>query len=108
VHGCPATRTSTTQHRHQPWFDIECRNNHKEVSAYAKLHPDSHLTREQKKQLKQLLHRKKCKYKKLQGRQLCALVKTDPTNFWRQYFKSKERFVAISKADLVTGFQKLL
>jgi hypothetical protein len=27
VHGCPAAHTSTTQHRHQPWFDIECRNN---------------------------------------------------------------------------------
>jgi hypothetical protein len=25
VHGCLAARTSTTQHRHQPWFDIECR-----------------------------------------------------------------------------------
>jgi hypothetical protein len=46
VHSSPTTRTSTTQHRHQPWFDIECRSKHKEVSAYAKLHPDSHLTRE--------------------------------------------------------------
>jgi hypothetical protein len=83
VHGCLAARTSITQHRHQPWFDIECRNKHKEVSTYAKLHPNSHLTRERKKQLKQLLHRKKRTYKKLQGRQLCALVKTDPANFWR-------------------------
>jgi len=22
VHGCPVARTSTTQHRHQPWFDL--------------------------------------------------------------------------------------
>jgi hypothetical protein len=44
----------------------------------------------------------------LQGRQLCALTKTDPTSFWRQYSKSKERSVAISKADLIAGFQKLL
>jgi hypothetical protein len=49
MHGCPATRTSTTQHRHQPWFDIECRSKHKEAFTYAKLHPDSHLTREWKK-----------------------------------------------------------
>jgi hypothetical protein len=49
VHGCPATHTSTTQHRHQPWFDTECRNKHKEVFAYAKLHPDSHLARKWKK-----------------------------------------------------------
>jgi hypothetical protein len=61
-----------------------------------------------KKQLKQLLHRKKCTYKKLQGQQLCALAKTDPTSFWRQYSKIKERSIAISKADLVTSFQKLL
>jgi hypothetical protein len=108
VHGCLAARTSTTQHRYQPWFDTESRSKHKEVSAYAKLHPDSHLAREQKKQLKQLLRRKKHTYKKLQGRQLCALTKTDPTSFWRQYSKSKERSIAISKANLVAGFQKLL
>jgi len=108
VHGCPAARTGTTQHRHQPWFDIECRSKHKEVSAYAKLHLNSHLAREWKKQLKQLLHRKKCTYKKLQWQQLCALAKTDLTSFWRQYSKTKEQFVAISKIDLVVSFQKLL
>ncbi len=108
VHGCPVACTNTTQHRHQPWFDTECRNKHKEVSACAKFHPDNHLARERKKQLKQLLRCKKRTYKKLQGRQLCALAKTDPTSFWRQHSKSKERSVAISKADLVVGFQKLL
>jgi hypothetical protein len=108
MHGCPTARFSTTQHRHQPWFDTECRSKHKEVSAYTKLHPDNHLARERKKQLKQLLRRKKCTYKKLQGRQLCALAKIDPASFWRQYSKSKERSVAISKVDLVVGFQKLL
>jgi hypothetical protein len=108
VHGCPTARTSTTQHRHQPWFDTECRSKHKEVFTYAKLHPDNHLARERKKQLKQLLRCKKCTYKKLHDRQLCALAKTDPTSFWRQYSKSKERSVVISKADLVAGFQKLL
>jgi hypothetical protein len=41
------------------------------------------------------------------ARQLCALAKTDPTSFWRHYSKSRERSVAISKADLVVGFQKL-
>jgi hypothetical protein len=108
VHGCRAAHTSTTQHRHQPWFDTECRNKHKEVSAYVKFHPDNHLARKWKRQLKELLRRKKRMYKKLQGRQLCALAKTDPTSFWRQYSKSKERSVAISKTDLVVGFQKLL
>jgi heat shock protein HspQ len=83
MHGYRAARTSTKQHRHQPWFDTECRNKHKEVSAYVKLHPDNHLAREQKKQLKELLRRKKRTYKKLQGRQLCALAKTDPTSFSR-------------------------
>jgi hypothetical protein len=78
-----AARASTSQHHHQPWFDIECRNKHKEVFAYAKLHLDNCLAREQKKQLKQLLRRKKRTYKKLQGRQLCALAKTDPSSFWR-------------------------
>ncbi len=39
---------------------------------------------------------------------MCALAKTDPANFWRQYSKTKERFVAISKTDLVAGFQELL
>jgi hypothetical protein len=29
------------------------------------------------------LRRKKHTYKRLQGRQLCALAKTDPTSFWR-------------------------
>jgi hypothetical protein len=52
VHGCPAAHTSTTQHHHQPWFDTECHNKHKEIFAYAKFHRDSHLAREQKKQLK--------------------------------------------------------
>jgi hypothetical protein len=108
VHGCPTARTSTTQHRHQPWFDIECRNKHKEESAYAKFHPNNHLARERKKQLKQLLRHKKRTYKKLQGRQLCALAKIDPANFWKQYSKSKERSIVISKANLVAGFQKLL
>jgi hypothetical protein len=108
VHGYPAARTSTTQHRHQPWFDTECHSKHKEVSAYAKLHPDNHLACERKKQLKQLLRRKKRTYKKLQGRQLCALAKIDPTSFWRQYSNSKDRSVTISKVDLVAGFQKLL
>jgi hypothetical protein len=103
VHGCSAARTSTTQHRHQPWFDTECRSKHKEVSAYAKLHLDNHLARERQKQLKQLLRHKKRTYKKLQGRQLCALAKIDPTSS-----KSKERSVAINKADLVAGFHKLL
>ncbi len=104
VHGCRAARTNTTQHRHQPWFDIECRSKHKEVSAYVKLHPDNHLARERKKQLKKLLRRKKSTYKRLQGQHLRALAKTDPASFWRQYSKSKERSVAISKADLVVGF----
>ncbi len=108
VDGCPTACTSTTQHRHQPWFDTECCTKHKEVSTYAKFHPDSHLARERKKQLKQLLRRKKRTYKKLQGRQLCALAKTDPASFWRQYSKSKERSVVISKANLVASFQKLL
>jgi hypothetical protein len=81
MHGCLAARTSTTQHRHQPWFDTECRNEHKEISAYAKFHPDNHLAREWKKQLKQLLRYKKHTYKKLQGQHLCALAKTDPTSF---------------------------
>jgi hypothetical protein len=103
MHGCPAACTSTTQHRHQP-----CCSKHKEVSAYAKLHPNSHLAREWKKQLKQLLRRKKRTYKKLLGRELCALVKTDPASFWRQYSKKKERSVAISQTNLVVGFQKLL
>ncbi len=83
VHGCLAARTSTTQHRHQPWFDTEYRSKHKEVSTYAKLHPNSHLAPEWKKQLKQLLRCKKRTYKKLQRRQLCALAKTDPASFWR-------------------------
>jgi hypothetical protein len=52
VHGCLAAHTNTTQHHHQPWFDTECRNKHKEVFAYAKLHLDSHLACEWKKQLK--------------------------------------------------------
>jgi hypothetical protein len=39
---------------------------------------------------------------------LCALAKTDRASFWRQYSKSKEQSVVISKADLVAGFQKLL
>jgi hypothetical protein len=108
VHGCPTARTSITQHCHQPWFNTECRNKHKEVSSYAKLHPDNHLAREWKKQLKQLLRHKKRTYKKLQGRQLCALAKTYPASFWRQYSKTKERSVAINKTDLVAGFQKLL
>jgi predicted outer membrane protein len=90
MHGCPTTRTNTTQHCHQPWFAIECRSKHKEVFAYAKLHPNNHLARERKKQLKQLLRRKKRTYKKLQSRQLCALAKTDPAKFWRQYSTSKE------------------
>jgi len=81
VYGCLATRTSITQHRHQPWFDTECCNKHKEVSAYAKLHPDNHLAREWKKQLKQLLRCKKRTYKKLQGQQLCVLAKTYPASF---------------------------
>jgi hypothetical protein len=81
VHGCPATCTSRTQHRHQPWFDTKCRNKHKEVSAYAKLHLDNHLAREWKKQLQQLLRHKKRTYKKLQGQQLCALAKTDLASF---------------------------
>jgi hypothetical protein len=68
VYGCLAARASTTQHRHQPWFNIECRSKHKEVFAYAKFHPNRHLARERKKQLKQLLRRKKRTYKKLQGR----------------------------------------
>ncbi len=104
VHDYRAARTNTTQHRHQPWFDTECRSKHKEVSAYVKLHPDNHLAHERKKQLKELLRRKKRTYKRLHGRQLCALAKTDPTSFWRQYSKSKERSVAISKTDLVVGF----
>jgi hypothetical protein len=52
MHGCPEARTSTTQHRHQPWFDTEYHNKHKEESAYAKLHLDNHLACEQKKQPK--------------------------------------------------------
>jgi len=108
VHGCPATCTNTTQHRHQPWFNTECCSKQKEVSAYAKFHPNSHLAREWKKQLKQLLCCEKRTYKKLQGQQLCALAKTDPSSFWRQYSKSKEQSVAINKANLVAGFQKLL
>jgi hypothetical protein len=52
MHGCPTARTNTTQHRHQPWFDIEYRSKHTEVFAYAKLHPDSHLACERKKQFK--------------------------------------------------------
>jgi hypothetical protein len=104
MHGYPTARTSTTQHRHQPWFDIECHSKHKEVFTYAKLHPDNHLVRERKKLLKQLLCHKKCTYKKLQGQQLCALAKIDPASFWRQYSKSKERSVVINKADLVAGF----
>jgi hypothetical protein len=47
-------------------------------------------------------------YKKLQGRQLCVIAKIDPTSFWRQYSKTKEQSVAISKTDLAAGFQKLL
>ncbi len=39
---------------------------------------------------------------------MCALAKTDLASFWRQYSKTKERSVAISKTDLVVGFQKLL
>jgi len=39
---------------------------------------------------------------------LCALAKTNPASFWRQYSKSKERSIVISKVDLVIGFQKLL
>jgi hypothetical protein len=39
---------------------------------------------------------------------LCAVAKTDPASFWKQYSKTKERSVAISKIDLVAGFQKLL
>ncbi len=39
---------------------------------------------------------------------MCALVKRDPTSFWRQYSKCKERSVVINKTDLVVGFQKLL
>jgi hypothetical protein len=108
VHGCPATRTSTTQHRHQPWFDTECHNKHKEVYAYAKFHPDNHLACEWKKQLKQLLCCKKRTYKKLQSQQLCALAKTDPAIFWRKYSKNKERSIVISKTNLVASFQKLL
>jgi hypothetical protein len=54
------------------------------------------------------LRHKKRTYKKLQGQQLCALAKTDPASFWRKYSKNKERSIVISKADLVTGFQKLL
>jgi hypothetical protein len=77
---------------------------HKEVFANAKFHPDSHLAREWKKQFKHLLRCKKRMYKKLQGRQLCALTKTDQASFWRQYFKNKEQYVAISKTDLVVGF----
>jgi hypothetical protein len=65
VHGYPTARTSTTQHHHQPRFDIECCNKHKEVFAYAKLHLNIHLVRERKKQLKHLLRRKKRMYKKL-------------------------------------------
>jgi hypothetical protein len=65
MHGCLAACTNITQHRHQPWFDTKCRSKHKEVFACAKLHPNSHLAREQKKQLKQLLRRKKRTYKKL-------------------------------------------
>jgi hypothetical protein len=83
VHGYRAACTSTTQHRHQPWFDTECCSKHKEVSAYVKLHPNNHLTRERKKLLKELLCRKKRTYKRLQGRQLCALAKTNPASFWR-------------------------
>jgi len=108
MHGCPSTRTNTTQHCHQPWFDTECRSKHKEVCTYAKLHPDNHLACERKKQPKQLLWRKKRTYKKLQGRQLCALAKTNPVSFWKQYSKNKERSVVINKADLITSFQKLL
>jgi hypothetical protein len=52
MYGYPAARTSTTQHRHQPWFDIECRSKHKELSAYVKLHPGIHLTHKRKNQLK--------------------------------------------------------
>jgi arsenate reductase-like glutaredoxin family protein len=104
VYGSPTARTSITQHCHQPWFDTECRNKHKEVSSYAKLHPYNHLAREWKKQLKQLLRHKKRTYKKLQGQQLCALAKTDLTSFWKKYSKNKERSIVISKADLVAGF----
>ncbi len=39
---------------------------------------------------------------------MCALAKIDRASFWRQYSKTKERSVAISKTDLVAGFQKLL
>jgi hypothetical protein len=58
--------------------------------------------------MKQLYKRKKRAYDVLKAKQLCGLVKADPTAFWKRYYKRVEGVNGITNEVLRDGFQQLL
>jgi hypothetical protein len=94
-----------TKHSHKPWFDTKCRQTKSQFVKFSHAHPDRQV---KLKQMKQLYKRKKRAYDVLKAKQLCGLVKANPTTFWKRYCKRAEGVNGITSEALRDGFQQLL
>ena len=85
AYGCPSSRSS--QHRHKPWYDDECKACRRQIMGLSFSDPRRiQLQREYKR----LARRKRRQHELAQSTALCKLAATDAHKFWRIFKQRKE------------------
>ena len=105
VHAYGHKPTKCNKHRHQPWFDDECKLARKQYFALAYTDPArSHL----RTAYKRLTKRKRSQFEHAQMIETCNLATTNAYEFWRRFRVRKSTQANIGAQDWHEAFASLV
>jgi exonuclease III len=102
-------KNSKSQRTPKAWFDKECREAKRKLKSFLRSQTDGHYADVQRKVYRDLIRRKKRKFRCLQGEQLVELARKDPKRFWKHFKpQSKVNPETIPTENWATAFHTLL
>lgn len=103
----PPQSHNHNKHKHQPWFDADCKLARRRLRTIARLDPSSHAAVQARRDFRRLAARKKKLWNEARLARLVEDARHSPAAFWRQYRKKGKTIKLVSAVQWFTYCQKL-
>lgn len=103
----PSQTPSPTRHKHQPWFDEDCKAARRRLRAAVRRDPHSHAALQARQEFRRLTARRKKTWTEERLARLIEDACHSPAAFWRQFRKKGKASKLVSAARWFSYFQKL-
>lgn len=103
----PSQLPNPTRHKHQPWFDSDCKAARRRLRAAVRLDPTSHAAAQARLEFRRLIARRKKLWTQERLARLIDDAHHSPAAFWRQYRKKGKASKLVSAARWFSYFKLL-